>query len=140
MTVNIFIALLVQLLLATPILAIYKLSMIKTERAVYASIGVLIVFSLVFAGTMCALTIARHEVFAAAAAYCAILVVFIRSTTPRDSDRSRTLKEGRTEAIVSRPFSPRRASVDDSRSDLRTLDVARRSIIHARRIRTMTRG
>ena len=53
-------------------------STMKSERAVFASIGVLIVFSLVFAGTMCALTIAKHEVLAAAAAYCAILAVFIR--------------------------------------------------------------
>jgi hypothetical protein len=40
------------------------------------------IFSLIFAATMSMLTMAkRHEVFAATAIYCAVLIVFIGSQT-----------------------------------------------------------
>jgi hypothetical protein len=46
------------------------------------STGVLMIFSLIFAATMSMLTMAkRHEVFAATAIYCAVLIVFIGSQT-----------------------------------------------------------
>jgi hypothetical protein len=47
----------------------------------FAAIGVLMVFTLLFAGALSLLTKARrHELFAASAAYCAVLVVFIGSS------------------------------------------------------------
>jgi uncharacterized membrane protein len=80
LVVNTIIALMVLLLLAAPILSLYKLSLRKTEEATYAAIGVLMAFTLAFAATMSMITHAkRHETFAASAAYCAVLVVFISS-------------------------------------------------------------
>ncbi|KAJ4405076.1 hypothetical protein N0V91_005438 [Didymella pomorum] len=62
--VNIFITFVIFILLVIPI------------------IGVLIVFTLLFSAAMSVLTkAARHEMFAASAAYCAILVVFIGNFT-----------------------------------------------------------
>jgi hypothetical protein len=59
----------------------YRLSTFKTTECVFAAIGVLMVFTLLFAAAMSLLTKAkRHELFAAAAAYCAVLVVFVGST------------------------------------------------------------
>jgi hypothetical protein len=48
----------------------------------FNAVGVLIVFTLLFSAAMSLLTkAARHELFAASAAYCAILVVFIGNFT-----------------------------------------------------------
>jgi hypothetical protein len=59
----------------------YHLSTLKSNRAILAAIGVLMVFTLLFAAAMSLLTKARrHELFAATAAYCAVLVVFIGSS------------------------------------------------------------
>lgn len=81
-TVNLFIALVILALLAAPILSMYKLSTMGTERMTYAALGVLMASSLIFAATMSLLTMARrHEVFAATAAYCAVLIVFVGSQT-----------------------------------------------------------
>jgi hypothetical protein len=81
-TVNIIIAMVIIALLAAPIFTMYKLSNMSTERTTYAALGVLMIFSLIFAATMSMLTMAkRHEVFAATAAYCAVLIVFIGSQT-----------------------------------------------------------
>ncbi|KAJ4318992.1 hypothetical protein N0V94_004129 [Neodidymelliopsis sp. IMI 364377] len=81
--VNLIIAFIIILLIAAPIFAMYKLSTFKTERATYAAVGVLMLSTVIFAATMSLLTKAgRHELFAASAAYCAVLVVFIGSTTP----------------------------------------------------------
>ena len=47
-------------------------------QSMFSAIGVLIVFTLLFSAAMSLLTKAkRHELFAASAAYCAVLVVFI---------------------------------------------------------------
>jgi hypothetical protein len=52
------------------------------NRKVLNAVGVLIVFTLLFSAAMGLLTNAkRHELFAASAAYCAILVVFIGNFT-----------------------------------------------------------
>jgi hypothetical protein len=51
-------------------------------RNTFNAVGVLIVFTLLFSAAMSLLTkAARHELFAASAAYCAILVVFIGNFT-----------------------------------------------------------
>lgn len=51
-------------------------------RDTFNAVGVLIVFTLLFSAAMSLLTkAARHELFAASAAYCAILVVFIGNFT-----------------------------------------------------------
>lgn len=53
-----------------------------TARNTFNAIGVLIVFTLLFSAAMALLTrAARHEAFAASAAYCAVLVVFIGNFT-----------------------------------------------------------
>jgi len=52
------------------------------SRDTFNAVGVLIVFTLLFSAAMSLLTkAARHELFAASAAYCAILVVFIGNFT-----------------------------------------------------------
>ncbi|CAN9473648.1 unnamed protein product [Alternaria alternata] len=67
--VNLCITVALFLLLVAPVLAMYRLSTIKTTECVFAAIGVLMVFTLLFAAAMSLLTKAkRHELFAAAAA------------------------------------------------------------------------
>lgn len=79
--VNLVITTVIFLLLAAPVLSMYRLSCLKTTQAMFAAIGVLMVFTLLFAGALSLLTKARrHELFAASAAYCAVLVVFIGSS------------------------------------------------------------
>ena len=52
------------------------------KRDTLNAVGVLMVFTLLFSAAMSLLTkAARHELFAASAAYCAILVVFIGNFT-----------------------------------------------------------
>lgn len=52
------------------------------SKDTFNAVGVLIVFTLLFSAAMSLLTrAARHELFAASAAYCAILVVFIGNFT-----------------------------------------------------------
>ncbi|ORX96603.1 hypothetical protein BCR34DRAFT_628796 [Clohesyomyces aquaticus] len=79
--VNLLITAVIFSLLAAPVLGMYRLSNFKKTEAIFAAIGVLMVFTLLFAAAMSLLTKARrHELFAASAAYCAVLVVFIGST------------------------------------------------------------
>jgi len=76
--VGILITLVIFVLLVLPIMAMYRLTTSSSPRAVVDAVGVLIVFTLLFSAAMSLLTkAARHELFAASAAYCAILVVFI---------------------------------------------------------------
>ncbi|KAK6822850.1 hypothetical protein PG987_014395 [Apiospora arundinis] len=65
-------------LLVLPILVLYKvLNDHPTEKSYTVSIGVLLVFVLVFSAVLSLFTKARrHEIFAAAAGYAAVLVVF----------------------------------------------------------------
>jgi branched-subunit amino acid transport protein AzlD len=79
--VNLMITSVIFVLLAAPVLGMYHLSTLKTSKAMLAAIGVLMIFTILFAAAMSLLTKARrHELFAATAAYCAVLVVFIGST------------------------------------------------------------
>ena len=59
-----------------------KSSGAASSKDTFNAVGVLIVFTLLFSAAMSLLTkAARHELFAASAAYCAILVVFIGNFT-----------------------------------------------------------
>lgn len=89
--VNIFITFVIFVLLIVPIVTMYQLTSTitidgntpaNTYRNTFNAVGVLIVFTLLFSAAMSVLTkAARHEMFAASAAYCAILVVFIGNFT-----------------------------------------------------------
>jgi hypothetical protein len=64
----------------------YKLTSIGDRTSTFDAIGILVVFTLLFSAAMSVLTkAARHELFAASAAYCAVLVVFISNFGGRDS-------------------------------------------------------
>lgn len=76
--VNGIITSIVLTLLIIPVVVMWKLSNMGEEANPFEAIGILIVFTLLFGGAMCSLTKAtRQELFAASAAYCAVLVVFI---------------------------------------------------------------
>ncbi|KAF2752007.1 hypothetical protein M011DRAFT_463492 [Sporormia fimetaria CBS 119925] len=92
--VNIMITFVIFVLLVIPVVAMYLLTSEMQEgqqegngngksgsvssRDTFNAVGVLIVFTLLFSAAMSLVTkAARHELFAASAAYCAILVVFI---------------------------------------------------------------
>lgn len=64
----------------------YELTSIGDRTSTFDAIGILVVFTLFFSAAMSVLTkAARHELFAASAAYCAVLVVFISNFGgPRD--------------------------------------------------------
>ncbi|OQN98126.1 hypothetical protein B0A48_15958 [Cryoendolithus antarcticus] len=65
-------------LLVTPVVVLYRLAGMATEAAPFEGIGLLIVFTMLFGMALSDMTKAtRHELFAASAAYCAVLVVFI---------------------------------------------------------------
>ncbi|PQE28352.1 Peptidase C14 caspase domain protein [Rutstroemia sp. NJR-2017a BBW] len=67
------------LLLILPVFLLYRLTEQHNIEITYAvSIGVLLVFTLMFSAVLSLFTQAkRHEIFGAAAGYCAVLVVFI---------------------------------------------------------------
>lgn len=72
----------VLILLIIPVVVMWKLSNMDEEANPFEAIGILIVFTLLFGLAMCSLTRAtRQELFAASAAYCAVLVVFISNFT-----------------------------------------------------------
>ncbi|KAH7121196.1 hypothetical protein B0J11DRAFT_590106 [Dendryphion nanum] len=76
--VGLIITLVVFILLVLPVVAMYKLTCIGNRNSTFDAVGVLVVFTLLFSAAMSLLTKAkRHELFAASAAYCAVLVVFI---------------------------------------------------------------
>ena len=76
--VNIIITMIIFILLVLPVVAMYKLSTLSQRASPFEAIGILIVFTLLFGMAMSGLTKAtRQELFAASAAYCAVLVVFI---------------------------------------------------------------
>lgn len=80
---DIFIGLIITsiifVLLILPVVAMYKITTIGAKyHSTFGAIGILVVFTLLFSAAMSLLTKARrHELFAASAAYCAVLVVFI---------------------------------------------------------------
>lgn len=76
--VGLIITIIIFILLVLPVMAMYRLTSIGQRNSTFDAIGVLVVFTLLFSAAMSLLTKAqRHELFAASAAYCAVLVVFI---------------------------------------------------------------
>lgn len=76
--VALIITVIIFILLVLPVVVMYQLTSIGTRSSTFTAIGVLVVFTLLFSAAMSSLTKAkRHELFAASAAYCAVLVVFI---------------------------------------------------------------
>jgi hypothetical protein len=77
--VSLIITSIIFILLVLPVVAMYRLTTFGAgSRSTFKAIGVLVVFTLLFSAAMSLLTKARrHELFAASAAYCAVLVVFI---------------------------------------------------------------
>jgi hypothetical protein len=76
--VGLIITLIIFILLVLPVVAMYKLTCIGERNSPFDAVGILVVFTLLFSAAMSLLTKAkRHELFAASAAYCAVLVVFI---------------------------------------------------------------
>ncbi|KAF2714167.1 hypothetical protein K504DRAFT_498936 [Pleomassaria siparia CBS 279.74] len=100
--INVLITFVIFILLVIPVITMYHLTSTSTFTSTsntdstspfqnngsansantINAVGVLIVFTLLFSAAMSILTkAARHELFAASAAYCAILVVFIGNFT-----------------------------------------------------------
>ena len=78
--VGLIITVVIFILLVAPVVIMYSLTSNghNDSQSTFRAIGVLVVFTLLFSAAMSMLTKAkRHELFAAAAAYCAVLVVFI---------------------------------------------------------------
>ncbi|KAK3113439.1 hypothetical protein LTR53_009278 [Teratosphaeriaceae sp. CCFEE 6253] len=74
--VNLIITAIIFILLVVPVVIMYTGQNASTSPV--EAIGILIVFTLLFGCAMSALTTAkRQELFAASAAYCAVLVVFV---------------------------------------------------------------
>jgi thiol:disulfide interchange protein len=77
---------LVLVLLVLPIYLLYHMVHdVGSHEAYLICIGLLFVFTLAFSSTLSLFTKAkRHEILAAAAAYCAVLVVFLGNVSPPD--------------------------------------------------------
>jgi amino acid permease len=76
--VGLIITVMIFILLVLPVVAMYELTSIGKADSTIKAVGVLVVFTLLFSAAMSFVTKAkRHELFAASAAYCAVLVVFI---------------------------------------------------------------
>ncbi|KAF2028209.1 hypothetical protein EK21DRAFT_114124 [Setomelanomma holmii] len=88
---NSILPVLVLTLLVLPIYLLYHMVHdIRNDRAYSMCIGTLLVFTLAFSAILSLFTKAkRHEIFAAAAAYCAVLVVFLGNVAPPDASLSR---------------------------------------------------
>jgi hypothetical protein len=71
-------------LLIIPIWLLYHLvTQVGAQRTDATCMGVLLVFTLGFSAMISLFTRAkRHEIFAAAAGYCAVLVVFLGNVSP----------------------------------------------------------
>ncbi|EKG14743.1 hypothetical protein MPH_08018 [Macrophomina phaseolina MS6] len=89
--VALIITVIIFILLVLPVVVMYQLTSIGTRSSTFTAIGVLVVFTLLFSAAMSSLTKAkRHELFAASAAYCAVLVVFISNFNgPNDGSAMR---------------------------------------------------
>ena len=71
-------AIVIILLLAVPVFVMFRITWLGTRASTFINIALLIGFGLLFSMAMGLLTRAkRAELFAATAAYCAVLVVFI---------------------------------------------------------------
>jgi FtsH-binding integral membrane protein len=88
--VNAIITTVIFALLVLPVVAMYELSNVSQRASPFEAIGILIVFTLVFGMAMSSLTKAtRQELFAASAAYCAVLVVFISNFSTQQVEIAR---------------------------------------------------
>lgn len=88
--VGILITLIIFILLVLPVVAMYKLTAGGNRNSTIDAVGLLVVFTLLFSAAMSLLTKAkRHELFAASAAYCAVLVVFISNFSNDGSPNGR---------------------------------------------------
>ena len=69
----------ILILLVLPVLVMYRLTALDAKYpATFKSIAVLVSFTLLFSIAMFLITKApRHDLFAASAAYCAVLMVFV---------------------------------------------------------------
>jgi hypothetical protein len=78
---------LVLILLVLPVYLLYHMVHdIGSHDAYLVCIGLLLVFTLAFSSTLSLFTKARrHEILAAASAYCAVLVVFLGNVSPPDA-------------------------------------------------------
>ena len=78
---NVIIGSVMFALLILPVVAMYVLARHDEQVSPFASVGVLIAFTLIFCAALHGLTRAtQQEVVAASAAYCAVLVVFVGQT------------------------------------------------------------
>ncbi|KAK5710413.1 hypothetical protein LTR15_012975 [Elasticomyces elasticus] len=76
--VGIVITLVIFVLLIVPVIAMYRLTSFGEQATTLDAVGILVVFTLLSSAAMSlSIKASRHELFAASAAYCAILVVFI---------------------------------------------------------------
>jgi len=76
--VNLIITAIIFTLLVVPVVLMYEMAQVGGTASPLESIGILTVSTLLFGLAMSALTTAkRQELFAASAAYCAVLVVFV---------------------------------------------------------------
>ncbi|KAH7072412.1 hypothetical protein FB567DRAFT_633313 [Paraphoma chrysanthemicola] len=76
--VNLIVLFSIFVLLVLPVIIMYSLISAGDNRSRLNAVGILVLFTLLFSGSMGMMTKAkRHELFAASAAYCAVLVVFI---------------------------------------------------------------
>ena len=82
----------ILILLIVPIYVLYHMiNDVGTGKAYAICIGVLLVFTLAFSAVLSLFTRARrHEILAAAAAYCAVLVVFLGNVSPSSHSASAT--------------------------------------------------
>ncbi|KAF2824377.1 hypothetical protein CC86DRAFT_420901 [Ophiobolus disseminans] len=87
--VGLIITFIIFVLLVLPVVAMYKLTTVGERTSTFDAVGIMVVFTLLFSATMSFLTKAkRHELFAASAAYCAVLVVFISNFNNNVQDRT----------------------------------------------------
>ncbi|KAI8938543.1 hypothetical protein NX059_004429 [Plenodomus lindquistii] len=76
--VGLILTIVIFMLLVLPVVLMYKMTSVGDRKSTFDAVGILVVFTMLFCAAMSLLTKAkRHELFAASAAYCAVLVVFI---------------------------------------------------------------
>jgi hypothetical protein len=80
--VSVLVSIVVLVLLVSPLVSIYRLMHPYNDKSVIKSLCVLTAFALLFAAIMSAITMGtRYEIFAASAAYCALLLVFVSGSS-----------------------------------------------------------
>ena len=76
--INLIITTIISVLIMIPIVAMYEVTEVGGKASPIVAMCIFVLFTLLFGFIMSLMTEAkRHELFAASAAYCAILVVFI---------------------------------------------------------------